>query len=471
MAFRATATATALALVWASAVGCSSRGHATQSAPAIALAEPATSPAPTAPAASAKITEAAFNEDSDGARVVLSANAPLLYTSYEPRPDLLVVDLRDAAVAEGFKAPRSAGTVVGSIRFEEVEELGKRMTRLSIAHKPEAKADVRSVGQGLAIAFSGPTASAEAPAASPEPMVASEPIAAPAASVASAAPAAPVSVSPAARGEVAHALEKVLVGETRDGQVSITLLGDGWFAPKDFVLANPPRVVLDLPGVRNEVHQRAIAVSGNVVSRVRVSQFQTSPEFITRVVLDLSAPMPHAIATDGERLAVIVGRDAAAAAASRARTEPAVAAGRPATSPARQTHVASIEPAPAAKTPEPTMVAANTSSHPTPDAAPAPAPAPARIEPKADLPVTTVAPPPAPVVHRAETVATAAPKPAPRAPSAASRTRGDALFEAAAAALDQEQAANPAAGSAYRSRTITEAQTQFTGEPISLDLK
>src|SRR5262249_44960802 len=153
---------------------------------------------------------------------------------------------------------------VGSIRFEEVEELGKRMTRLSIEHKPEAKADVRSVGQGLAIAFSGGTPVAEAetteaaPAAAEAALapVASEPIAAnnaahervtapPPAAPAPAPRVAPAAVSTAthaaaAKGEVAHSLEKVTVGETRDGRVSVTLLGDGWLAPKDFVLENPP---------------------------------------------------------------------------------------------------------------------------------------------------------------------------------------------------------------------------------------
>ena len=49
--------------------------------------------AASAPRAAARVSQAAFNEDADGARVVLSANAPLLYTAYEPRPDLLVVDL------------------------------------------------------------------------------------------------------------------------------------------------------------------------------------------------------------------------------------------------------------------------------------------------------------------------------------------------------------------------------------------
>lgn len=517
MAFRATATATALALAWGAAVGCSSRAHTAHSAADTALAAPADSTpsaATPAPPASAKITQAAFNEDADGARVVLSASAPLLYTSYEPRPDLLVVDLRDAAVAEHFASPQPAGGVVGSIRFEEVEELGKRMTRLSITHKPESKADVRSVGQGLAIAFTGVSAAtvAEAETSEPEPAaaapVSSEPL------VASAAPASPAPPQPAPRkstaprGEVAHALEKVMVGQTRDGQVSITLLGDGWFAPKDFALANPPRVVLDLPGVRNEVRQRAIAVSGNIVTRVRVSQFQTTPEFVTRVVLDLSAPAPHALAADGERLAVIVGRDAQAAAAAQAPAASEMPEVRTADAPVTQTEIVASKPAPPAPegNPQPARVEpAAVETKPAAleaSAAPAPAPAPVervekaeKIEKKVEAPVTVasataqpaqptapVAPPapapapavaaapaPAPVEHRLETVASKPGKAAP-APSAP-RGRNDALFEAAAANLDQEQAASANAGSAYRSRTIAEAQTQFTGEPISLDLK
>ena len=302
MAFRATATATALALSWAAAVGCSSGGAKTHAAADTATAAPANSEkapaASTSPAASVKITQAAVNEDSDGARLVLSSNAPLLYTSYEPRPDLLIVDLRDASVASGFQTPAAPGGLVESIKFEELDELGRRITRLSIAHQPDAKPDVRSVGQGLAIAFSGPAsamasaeeapASAAAPAEAPAVAAVTSAPLAPAPAPAEAPKAAPTSL--AARGETAHALETVDT-QMHDGRVAITLVGDGWFAPKDFVLANPPRLVIDLPGVKNEVRQRAIAVKGDVVSRVRVSQFQTSPEMITRVVIDLARPV------------------------------------------------------------------------------------------------------------------------------------------------------------------------------------
>ena len=524
IAFRATATATALALSWAAAVGCSSGGQKTQS-PADATAAVSTAPeaaaaAPASPAASTKITQAALNEDIDGARVVLSSNAPLLYTSYEPRPDLLIVDLRDTTVAADFQTPATpGGGLVESIKFEELDELGKRITRLSIAHDPDSKPDVRSVGQGLAIAFSGAapmaTADAEAmPEAAPAPTaVASAPLAAP---PAPAAPAAAPAISTAARGETAHALEKVSVDSTGT-RVSVTLSGDGWFSPKDFVLANPPRIVLDLPGVKNEVRQRSIAVQGDLVSRVRVSQFQSSPELITRVVIDLSHPVAHVVVPNGEHLAVVIGEgvslaEVAPASAPAVETVAAEAptmaeAAASTTTLASESHPAeapAVEPAPAPVAEAPAMAEAAPApveaeppaiQHASVEVAPAPvetAPAPVQAAavpppaPQAAAPAPApaakaAAPAAAPATQMAETHVApppAAPPPAyvPPAPPPArtnakpAASRGEALFEAAAAALDSDQA-QQAPGSSYRSRTISEAQSQFTGEPISLDLK
>ena len=165
MAIRGTATATALALVWAAAVaappGVTKAQNAADAAPAVTPA-PAPSPAATnAPAATAKITGTAFAEDADGARVVLSANAPLLYTSYEPRPNLLVVDLRDASVASNVATPKVGG-LVESIKFEELDELGKRITRLSITHNPDAHPDLAVGGPGAGDRVHGPDGKAEA---------------------------------------------------------------------------------------------------------------------------------------------------------------------------------------------------------------------------------------------------------------------------------------------------------------------
>ncbi len=504
MAFRGTATATALALVWAAAVGCSSRGQAAHSA----AEAPATSPAPApsqvaaaTPAAATKITGTAFNEDADGARVVLSANAPLLYTSYEPRPNLLVIDLRDASIASNVTAPKVGG-LVESVKFEELDELGKRITRLSITHNPDAHPDLRSVGQGLAIAFTGPTSTAEADTpteATPAltaASVESAPLPLAAVSAPATSPVAPAAAKPApvsvARGEAAHALESV-TAQTRDGHVAILLLGDGWFSAKDFVLANPPRIVVDLPGVKNQVKQRTIAVKDDVVTRVRISQFQTSPEYVTRVVVDLAKPMPHALVPDGERLAVVVGQNPSfetvaqvseEPAAERSESPMAAAVPAPIVEPPAPQVASAPAPVPAPATPSVTRIAEKSAPKleapavaaaavPAPQTQPPPPPSEVRTAavapaPPAAAPAPVVAPPPPAVI------AAPVPKSAPPAPKAAPKpttARGDALFEAAAAQLDQDQASPQQGGNSYRSRTISEAQSQFTGEPISLDLK
>jgi type IV pilus assembly protein PilQ len=537
-AFRGTATATALALAWAAAAGCSSGRQGTHdAADTVAATTPA--PAPAAAPVSVKITQAAINEDADGARLVLSATAPLLYTSYEPRPDLLVVDLRGAVVAEGFQAPRASGGIVSAIKFEELDELGKRVTRLSVTHRADARVDVRSVGQGLAVAVSEPapdagaeeaaeadgadepTKTADASAVSSAPIEApATPAPAPVAAAPTPSPVVPSSPSAAvpvaARGEVAHVLEKI-VAENRDGHVAVTLIGDGWFAAKDFVLANPPRIVVDLPGVKNEVRQRTIPVQDGLVSRVRVSQFQTSPELVTRVVVDLNRPAAHSVVSDGERLAVLVGV-APAVAGDPPRAEaspvPSAAAEEPPVTVAAAPAPASVESRASESSPIAAPSEATLSGAPAPVEAPPPQPAvaeraPAPVEtrvvdppasaaaasaetaPVAEAhpvaqprgssdpaPASTVAispppasapaPPPA-AAAPAPAASTASARPAPRSGKAAP-SRSDALFEAAAATLDQEQASQ-SSGASYRSRTISETPTQFTGEPISLDLK
>lgn len=131
------------------------------------------------------IDSAAFNQDADGARVVLSADGPLLYTSYEPRLDLLVVDLTGASVSATFAAPAVTGTLVTDIKVEPINELGHLQTRLSIRHTEGLKYEISSQGRALAIAFEAPGVAADPVSA--QPTTAAEPPA----------PVAPVPVSPA----------------------------------------------------------------------------------------------------------------------------------------------------------------------------------------------------------------------------------------------------------------------------------
>ncbi|HLN80374.1 MAG TPA: AMIN domain-containing protein, partial [Thermoanaerobaculia bacterium] len=459
---RAAAAAIAMAAVLAGASGCSAVKKSNRVSTGPTNSSPAGAPSSAAagePSPSGQVTQAAFNEDGDGARLVVSADAPLLYTSYEPRPDLLVVDLPGVRTAEGFTGPQATGTLVQSVRVETLDEPGKQVTRLSVEHRPGLKYELRSVGRGLAVAFEAPReASAETAPVPAPPTVVTEPIAPPA----------------LVRAELAHSLEEVTTEAAGEG-LAVHLLGDGNLQAKDFVLANPPRIVIDLPGVKNGVRRKVLPVKGDSVSRVRVSQFQSAPEPITRIVLDLVRPTPYSVHVDGERLSVVVGGSEAAAAARTAPEAPPVVVAevlpppaptpeeKPAETAPAPSRTEIVSPPPAAATPptEPQQAPAAALSSPVPAPTDAiPEPAVRRPEPAA----VNLLPPGIREARRSRPKETAE---KPEKPA----NKGDALFEAAAAVLAQQEQTQANELTAFQSRTLAEGQTQFTGEPISLDLK
>ncbi len=319
----------AFALGWL-VVACSSTHSGTAAregsvpAPAPVAARLATRPAAT-------IDSAAFAQDADGARVVLNADAPLLYTSYEPAPDTLVIELSGARPADSFVSPAVEGALVTHLKVEPIDELGRRQTRLTIQHRAGAKFEIASQGRSLAIGFESPlsadasgagAAIAEAPAATPVPSAEIQSSAAaktpevtsieiPASAVAAATP--PANVP---RGEAAHALERVDISGTSKSAI-VSLLGDGALTVSDFALENPPRIVLDVAGVRSDLRQRVIAGAGPVL-RARVSQFRSTPDRVARVVIDLDRVRLYSIERDGERLLVRLGDAPSTAVAAKA---------------------------------------------------------------------------------------------------------------------------------------------------------
>ncbi len=501
--------AMAIVALMLAALGCAAAGSKSRprQAAQAAGASPAVASAPSSPSAGPRLTQAAFDEDADGARLVVSADAPLLYTAYEPRPDLLVVDLPGADLSSGFLAPPAAGSLVTSVRFEPVAEAGKRLTRVSVEHRAGVRSEIRSVGQGLAISLEPAAAAAEA-RPSVEPTAPAQP---PAVAAEAAPPTVPAQALPApviaeeisrpapAAGEIAHALEEARVSVGPGGEVTVALLGDGAFAPKDFVLENPPRLVVDLPGVKNRVRRRVMPVKSALVSRVRISQFQSSPNPVTRVVLDLARPLPHTVLADGERLSVVVAAGGGSSAPDAAPSRTTVAE-PPSTAAGSGAVTGDVTPS----APTPSAAAAVPQETPAPKELPSQAPAQASVQssPAETRPVPVVPSPTATAEKASSSAPSAASEPFklppgvrkaeikahPQAPTVASRPsaqpaasrpsaqrpsgREDALFEAAAAMLAQEEPTpRPEAAQTYQPRAMAESQSQFTGEPISLDLK
>jgi len=217
----------------------------------------------------------------------------------------------------------------------------------------------------------------------------------------------------------ANRLVDVSVAEPADAAYDVVLRGDGGLGYQVFALTGPDRLIVDLPGVYAAAAKSRVEVDRQGLIRVRVGQYRDAPEAMTRVVLDMSAPLSWNVVQEGDTLRVRIGPETAgartAAPAAPAAVETAAAA-RPASVEAPESL-----PSWAVARPDPVPTSATTRSaspvpavDTAPRAAPEPPPAPvveARPEPQ------TVAEP-APVVNAAP-IPVAAPAPAPVAPAPA----------------------------------------------------
>jgi type IV pilus secretin PilQ/predicted competence protein len=73
-----------------------------------------------------------------------------------------------------------------------------------------------------------------------------------------------------------------------DGKLTVTLATDRLLTPKELMLQNPSRLVLDFPFTENKVKFSQLPVNSALVKQLRVNQFQTSDPKTVRVVFDLA---------------------------------------------------------------------------------------------------------------------------------------------------------------------------------------
>ena len=502
-------------------------------------------PGPTASAGGgdtpAVLTGVALLADGETPRLLLSGSGRLRPTVFaRDGQTRFVIDLPDAVASPGMEPPRADGTVLSKVEMRSFSELGKPHVQFELVARlpvnPRIGSEPGSSSTAVLFERVAPevavaAASEPVPVKVPEPpAVVSQNRPAPAApaTTVSAPPAAadlaPVPVHHAAAGRPATKLSSVGL-KPQGGGVTIVLSGDGSFAYDTFSLSNPPRYVIDLPGVTNGAGKKSQDVRATALSRVRVSQFRGGPDPVTRIVFDLTEDgVQPAIAASGAGLAVTFRAVPAAATApasapavrsAPAAPAPVIAAAAPRTTPAAGSYEkhetedpaeAVVSPAPAkteTSTPPPTEVSAK----PEPVAvkaepsAPKAQPAAARVEsvpatsepvavkaepPAAKSEPVAVAAPPAPVPVKVEAppqlvaaspevrvVRDDTPKPAPR--RARTPTPEDrALIEAAETLLNQQQQTGSQSRelqSSFETKTLGAGDRQYTGDPITLNLK
>ena len=530
----------ALALVGPVLGGCASRNDQ------VAAGSPSSTGA-----APATLTGATLLTDGETPRLLLSGNGPLSPTLYNREGSTkVVVDIANAVVSPGLEPPRADGVILSRLDMKSFTEMGKPHIQFELTGRsplePAITSESGSPAMAIALgkaATATTMASATLPASAPlaagpakapepapaEPAVKVEDVpaavsastassmkasigasAAAPAPVAAGADAPPVPVRHAAAGRAATRLSGVSV-QVSNGKLVATLAGNGSFAYETFALENPPRYVVDLPGVLLAMSKRAQDVKHSTVSRVRVSQFKTGAEPVTRVVFDLASLSEPAAKASPSALALVfmsasaassmnasAGASATAAMSASNASEP-----QPALVRAAPEKVAATPPVPAAASyekheiddPKEPVVSegraldVTTSSSSAGSSAQASAAvrtaAPAPLAPPAaPVAVATVPAPKSETTHLVqaspEVHEVKAPPAAPaKSVSAEPRRKkvvtaeDKALIEAAEALLVQQDSssrpheiANP-----YETRTLGAGDKQYTGEPITLNLK
>jgi type IV pilus assembly protein PilQ len=228
------------------------------------------------------------------------------------------------------------------------------------------------------------------------------------------------------------------------GAVTIRVKGGGPLTAKAFALDNPPRVAVDLPGVLPAKARRLFPVGEKGVQRVRVAQFAVQPQPVVRVAVDLDTLLPYTFTPTEEGGLLRFGQETEAKEQVAAAFAPLPEAVTP---PALQETPAQPQSSPAASSRE-KLASAPSSSPPQPEA-PAPAPA---VAAWTDL----ASQPPVPM--------SSAVLPAP-----AAMPVSESPYTSTPKAMAEKAVPAPAASVGIKE--VETQERQFTGEPISLELK
>ncbi len=493
----------AAATIWSGAVAATPESVAQSSEPVPPAAAPASLPA--------TISRLAVMEGAPGTRIELVADSALVWTTYRDADGALVIELPNTRPLATVHAANPPAGLVSSVAVAVDETSDRPLTRLTVRTRQEAEhtlvagpnslhidlnpagvARVPAAVETVATAATPQLAATPAAAAHTAPLVAAGPAVSPGVL---GTPDRPY-VAPPPTGRLASLLGSVEVVEEGVNTV-VHIAGNGEFAYSTFQLANPDRFVIDLDGVVNQSARSSSPLDGEILARIRVSQFKKSPEAVSRVVFDLRQTVPPTIERGPEGLVVRFGAAAAAAAGStlaavQPEREPPVDS--PVDSPMdSDTETVAAQPVVVQATAAPRVVAVAPASQPTPepvkaDAAPAAAEtfaasdvqayAEAEEEAAIDAQVAVERTAPAPVAQAAPAPAASAPSlsapPTPPVVAFAARPttpRDTSFFESADTQAAETPRPSAAPSPVFAQQTVGGTHKEYFGEPISLSLK
>ena len=111
---------------------------------------------------------------------------------------------------------------------------------------------------------------------------------------------------PIAEESVAPASKILNIQQTASGEdFDVSIIGNGRFDDYNtFILPDPPRLVLDLFGVRSTEVKDALILDGPWVRRIRLGLHSNKVRVVFDLIHALKAEMPHEITLGNDRLVV-----------------------------------------------------------------------------------------------------------------------------------------------------------------------
>ncbi|MEO8216578.1 MAG: type IV pilus secretin PilQ [Acidobacteriota bacterium] len=432
-------------------------------------------------------------------RLLLDISGTPRYTSYNPQPDVFVIDLPRTIKGNGLTVPSNLPEYVASIAADQTFEASRPVTRVTVRFNRSMRASAAVLDGGVEVRFQEPPAQAadlsndsveQIPVVTEMPLeeamtvgisstagLASSGISAPNASTHPSVQAASLPLAPPPANKATKLSRVSASGSGRD--IAVTLETNGAVEYSVFKLTNPVRLVVDLKGVANQARERTLPLDSSTAQKVRISQFKAAPNAVTRVVVDLETMIDYRIDRDGKNLRIVFGSapmpmqlaDAPARKSIEKMTSPEVTP--PTKSPARQDVPVKVSGEPktqkVAKTrqvPDAPVTIANPEYAVARVAAMPPEKHPEKVfEPVARQVVNSPAPQEAP-----RRVAPA-PTPLPQVP--VRRNADDVFSETPPQTVSRSRTTTDLSGGIKPggSRTLSSDEHVFTGEPISLHLK
>ena len=210
---------------------------------------------------------------SSGPVIHLRTDDALETVHYSPQPGVWVIEMPEAEWEQGSGILTDPSLGIERAELSEVDEFGKRVTRLTVWLVEPSQLRLDTAPGGLDLVFAS-FASGAGPVTKPEPS--REPLVA---VVAAVEPAPPLTGA-------TNLFDVIPVGSSQG--VVIELKGDGALSGTAFTLPDPDRLVIDLQGVVKRFDRSIYPVGTGPVRQVRVAQNRTVPEPVTRIVVDLN---------------------------------------------------------------------------------------------------------------------------------------------------------------------------------------